>query len=85
MRLGAVIGALSISTTAVAAPISCAARADVLKRLAKQYHEAPVAVGFVNAGALMEVLASEDGTTWTILVDSPSPTGSEPTIRNVTN
>jgi hypothetical protein len=74
MLLGAAIGALIISTTAVAAPAGCAARADVLKQLAKQYHEAPVAVGLINVGALVEVLTSQDGSTWTILVDRPDGT-----------
>ena len=43
----------------------------MLSHLAKKYGEAPVAVGLTNKGALVEVLTSSDGKTWTIIVSSP--------------
>jgi hypothetical protein len=61
--------------TASAAPANCATRADFLKALAKQYHEAPVAVGLSNSGALVEVLTSDSGATWTIPLSKPDGTG----------
>jgi hypothetical protein len=66
-----VLIAVGISTTAVAAPANCAARADLLNELAKRYSEAPIAVGLANNGALVEVLTSDSGATWTILISQP--------------
>ena len=67
--LAAAVGA---PTAAIAASPKCGPRADLLKELAKQYREAPVAVGLVNSGALVEVLTSESGATWTILLSRPN-------------
>lgn len=50
----------------------CKPRADALRILADKYAEAPVAIGLANNGALVEVLAAKDGTTWTILVTTPA-------------
>jgi hypothetical protein len=64
--------ALAAPTPAVAAPANCGPRAELLKKLAKQYREAPVAVGLANNGALVEVLTSDSGATWTILISDPN-------------
>lgn len=56
--------------TAQAAP-ACAPHAEALALLAKQYQERRIAVGVTTAGGLVEVLASADGATWTILVTMP--------------
>jgi len=37
-----------------------------------KYRESPVAVGLASNGKLLEVLTSEDGSTWTILLTSPN-------------
>ncbi len=47
-------------------------RADVAKQLADQYGEAPVAMGLVNNGAMIEIFAADDGITWTIVVTMPN-------------
>ncbi len=52
---------------AVGQPV-CNPRANVLERLAEKYQEAPVAVGIANSGALVEVLTTSDGRTWSIIV-----------------
>jgi hypothetical protein len=57
--------------SAAAAPAACGPRADVLAQLARQYDEVPKAVGLANGGNLVEVLASSDGATWTIILTSP--------------
>ncbi len=49
----------------------CAERADMLKRLAKEYREAPVAIGIVSDGKLFELLSTPAGKTWTIIVTTP--------------
>jgi hypothetical protein len=66
--------ALGVPMTAMAAPANCGPRSELLKALAKQYKEAPTAVGLSNTGALVEVLTSDRGSTWTILVSKPDGT-----------
>ncbi|MFQ6017937.1 MAG: hypothetical protein ACE5KF_07050 [Kiloniellaceae bacterium] len=43
----------------------------MVERLAERYGEAPIAAGVTARGALLEVLATEDGATWTIIVTTP--------------
>jgi hypothetical protein len=77
--VGAVVvlaGVQLASATADAASPQCGPRTALLDQLAKQYKEAPAAVGLSNSGALVEVLTSTDGTTWTILVTGPDGTSS---------
>ena len=50
----------------------CNKRDIVLELLAKKYNEAPVAAGITNAGTLIEVLTTEKGETWSILVTKPN-------------
>lgn len=64
--------AIFLSATSVQAQIVCVPRSDVLAHLAKKYHEAPVAIGVTSAGALVEVLTTGDGATWTIIVTGPN-------------
>jgi hypothetical protein len=68
------VAAASTPTAVSAASARCGPRTELLNELSKQYREAPVAVGLVNSGALVEVLTSESGTTWTILVSRPDGT-----------
>lgn len=69
--LGAVVAA---PTAARADPQVCGARAEILAELTKRYSEAPVAVGLSNSGVLVEVLSSDNGSTWTIIVSQPNGT-----------
>jgi hypothetical protein len=68
------ISGLVISTAADAASPACGPRNQLLGELAKKYHEAPVALGLDNSGALIVVLTSDDGATWTILANRPNGT-----------
>lgn len=58
------------------APAHGAANCDThdaaLALLAKKYQERRVALGVTNAGGLVEVLTSDNGVTWTILVTAPN-------------
>lgn len=65
---------VSLAAPAMAEPMACSDRADVLAQLGNKYKEAPSAVGLANNGGLIEVLTSEDGATWTILVSMPNGT-----------
>jgi hypothetical protein len=61
-------------TAARADPQVCGARAEILAELTKRYSETPVAVGLSNSGVLVEVLSSDNGSTWTIIVSQPNGT-----------
>jgi hypothetical protein len=59
-----------LPVSAMAAPMACSPRDDVLSQLATKFKEAPVAIGLANNGGLLEVLTAGDGTTWTIIITS---------------
>ncbi len=63
--------AFSFAVPAAASPL-CADREALLAQLAGKYQETPVAIGLALDGRLMEVLASGDGATWTLIVTTPS-------------
>lgn len=64
---------VSIATPAFAQQ-ACAKRAVLLATLGDRYKEAPAAAGIAASGALVEVLTSADGSTWTIIVSLPTGT-----------
>lgn len=51
---------------------SCAKRSEIVKHLGGNFHEQPVAIGLSDNGSLLEVLASEDGKTWSLLFSMPT-------------
>ncbi len=53
------------------AQVPCNQRAEIVTELAGKYKEVPVAIGVNSKGHLVEVLSSEHGRTWTIIVTSP--------------
>lgn len=53
---------------------ACAARSDVIAHLGGKYGERPVSVGLADNGAVVEVLKSRRGKTWTIIVTLPDGT-----------
>ena len=63
---------LTVSTAAMAAPMACSPRTDVLTQLSSKFKEAPVAIGLANNGGLLEVLTAGDGATWTIIITMPN-------------
>lgn len=68
----ALIAALaSASSESAAQQVPCNKRDDVLGHLAQKYQEVPVAIGVTNRGSLVEVLSTDDGKTWTIIISSP--------------
>jgi hypothetical protein len=52
------------------APAACGARDGLLSHLENKYGEVPVAIG-VAGGALIELLTTKDGLTWTLILTSP--------------
>lgn len=51
---------------------SCNWRDRVIEQLGKKYGEQPIAYGVSNAGDLVELLATKDRDTWTIIVTEPN-------------
>ena len=71
----ALVTAVALPLPAMAAGnMACSQRDDVLAQLGNKYKEAPSAVGLANNGGLIEVLTSDDGATWTIIVSMPNGT-----------
>jgi hypothetical protein len=69
------LGAVAAGATPARADSQiCGARTEILAELTKRYSEAPVAVGLANSGVLVEVLSSDKGATWTIIVSQPNGT-----------
>ena len=50
----------------------CNKRDVVLRTLEKKYGEVPVSMGLAKNGGVLEILTSEDESTWTILVTMQS-------------
>lgn len=58
--------------TQAQAPRNCAPRASVVTRLAERYGETRQSVGIGSNNAMVEVFASEETGSWTILVTMPT-------------
>jgi hypothetical protein len=56
---------------AEAAPATCAERDSLVALLGENFKEAPVALGIADNGRLVEVLTSDAGSTWSIIVTRP--------------
>jgi hypothetical protein len=61
-------------------PGPCGQRAAVLNHLALQYGERRVARGLSDSGAILEIVASDDGRTWTALLTFPGGRAGEPAL-----
>ncbi len=68
------VSASVILPPSASAQMMCAARADLLVNLKGKFSEAPVAIGLINTAGVVEVLASPEGDTWTIIVTDPQGT-----------
>lgn len=50
----------------------CFDRAELMKHLDTKFSEAPVAAGLANNGSVIEVFASKEGNTFTIVLTQPN-------------
>lgn len=67
---------LATASITLAAQVSqaqsfCNEREGIVKYLGKSHSEAPIAMGLVSNGSMLEVLASDKGS-WTIIVTRPT-------------
>jgi hypothetical protein len=73
IALAAALVALSLPAAAQeSAGLQCHDAQAIAKALDEKYHEAPVGLGLESAGNLVQVYASEDGETWTIVATMPT-------------
>ena len=70
LAMVALVAAFLFPSMAVAQAM-CANRDDILKVAAERFHEAPVAMAIGTSGEALEILASDGGETWTMLVTAP--------------
>ncbi len=61
-----------VATGPPAAAMTCAPRVDLVDRLTTQFNEVLTATGLQNARSLIEVWATPDGNSFTILVSHPN-------------
>ncbi len=68
---GLASGAPADAASTSAVPEGCAPYAEVVEFLARDHAEEPVASGVANNGGLVEVFASREHETWTLLITMP--------------
>ena len=66
------LSGLILFGASASAQVPCNQRTEIVTELAGKYKEVPVAIGVNSKGHLVEVLSSEHGRTWTIIVTSPA-------------
>lgn len=57
-----------------AAQPPCGAHAEIVKQLGDRFAEHPIATGLSSEGAVMQVFASKDGLTWSLVATRPDGT-----------
>ncbi len=63
--------AVFLVSSVAMAQVPCDQRDKIVEWLAVKYKEAPIATGVSSNGHLIEVLATQDGDTWTLIITSP--------------
>lgn len=58
--------------TPALAQMACDKRENILNHLKRKYEEVPSALGVANNGGLVELLTTEKGTTWTLIITLPN-------------
>jgi hypothetical protein len=66
-----IVATAILPATGSAAPTFCGVRGDVLMKLASDFREQPTSTALTSDGQLLEVLRSESGMTWSIILTSP--------------
>lgn len=65
------LAAALLGSKALALPPPCAPRGEVVAALQNQFGERVVARGLSGDGAMVELFATPDGATWTIVITLP--------------
>ena len=64
--------AVSAAPSVIGVPVPCHDYREIRRQLADRYGEAPVSLGMRSNGEVLQVFASPQGGTWTIVSTSPS-------------
>lgn len=65
---------LLLAASAARAEPACASHEAVSKQLEQRHAEVPIAMGLANSGKLVQVFASADGVSWTVVLTEPDGT-----------
>jgi len=65
-------GAFWLGIGSAVAQQACDKRTKLLDHLKRKYEEAPTALGVANNGGLVELLKTEEGKTWTLIITLPN-------------
>jgi hypothetical protein len=71
LALLATVAAVAVEVPAVDAQAACAPRADRVRWLAERHNEKQIAIGLSAGGEMIEVYASPERLTWTIVATRP--------------
>ena len=72
LLLALIVMVLLLATMQAASSQTWVDRAEVAKKLAKDYAEVPVGMGLANNGGVVELFSSKYGATWTLIVTMPN-------------
>ncbi len=72
MKAVALAAFAAFACTPVMAQTVCAPRSAVLEQFAQRHKERPVSRALAANGAVLEVLVSQDGSTWTLIATGPN-------------
>jgi hypothetical protein len=64
----AALGVSAVPANSLAQQRACGPRADLVAHLADKYREAPIAIARTDDGQVIEVFASPQGETWSVVV-----------------
>ena len=70
--IAAALFVIAASFPATAQQPRCTKRPDIVNHLATKFAEAPIAIGLSASGGIIELLSSEKGGSWTIIITMPS-------------
>ncbi len=73
LALTLMMAAVTTSSPANAQAV-CLAHAELVKQLSTKYAEEPMGIGLANDGTVMQLFASKDGNTWTLVRTLPDGT-----------
>lgn len=73
LLIGVLFAFIDAALNPAGAQAMCNKRSEFLSTLQEGYSEAPIAMGLVSNGSVLEVLASGNGS-WTIIVTMPNGT-----------
>jgi len=67
----AILSGISLAPAPAAAQFACGKRADIIRQLGEKYGETRRSLGLAQGRGVVELYASEETGSWTILLTSP--------------